>query len=640
MSSPVTDTSPAPSAPGEGRPRGVAYPLLWLAGIVAAGLVLRAWHLADPYQIEEFSAVAAVAERQGVPVGFTASAADPLVPVAGLDEVSRRSVIPYGIRDPHPLYHYLLYGVIQTLPIADWSLRLPSLVAGVLCVVIVFLLTRRLLGVEVALLAAAVVALDPVQVTQSWMARPYAVANLTCLLSFVALWGVLRCRSVAAAALCGLGYAVSLALTGYLSPVMLVAAEAHVGVVVYLVVTGRERLGARAPLAAGSLALAVALMAPEFGYWSQLFAWGRAHSDYLLALNPIKLLTLVWHNLALLGGLALAVVATAVVRWQAQGEEEATAEGGEKAAPKPAEAPADPLPENDDAVWLGRLWVFIPQLAAIVLAYASAQSIFQTRYLGFTGLGGAILLAYFATRDPSREVRLGVAAVLGLALLVLGFFPDYGAGVGLFSSPARDATPKEIVAALAKNLSDKPAEEGQPARWQEGDVLLVRAGLAEADFLRGGHIPEENREAVKRAVLAPLSTLYADAFRRPVVPLSLSHFRSPTNKTQAGDHFDPATYYDEALAAELRQYKRFRVTGIAPNQRFISRPYLACLVPWLADVLGKELVVARNRDEGSPDRYLTVKPGTRPEDEIAGLTKEGTFQPGDFGTFVHMVRPK
>ncbi len=639
------------------RGQGVAQPLPWLVGVLAVGLFLRAWHLTDGYQVDELTAVAAVAERQSVPAGYTATADDPLVPVASLDEVSKRSVIPYGVRDPHPLYHDILYGVLQALPPSDWSLRLPSLLAGLGCVAVIFFLTRRLLGAEVGLLAAAIVALDPIQVSVSWLARPYALANFACLLSFAALLGLLRTTRPAVGALCAVGYALSVAAVGYLSPVMLLVVTAHAGMVVYAAfAAGRAGAAWRGLLWVVGLSVAVVLLLPEIGYWQDLFGWGRGHWEYLLRLQPIHLWTVLWHNVVLLGGLALALVAAAAVRWQVQGEpapeEEARPASGtqpvgpastavapalaavapagpitspalEANAPRIADEGA-PLPENDEAVWMGRLWVFVPQLFTLVAAYATAQSIFQTRYLSYTTLGAAILLAYYATRERSREVRLGVAAVLCLTLLVLGFFPEWGAGVGLFGNNR------------AKDLAD--GLRVRMTSWREGDVLLMRAGLAESDWL-ANDIPAAARPEVERAVLAPLTTLYVDAVHRPVLPLTLSHYRNKTVHPLAGEYCRPGDYYDAAFADRVRQYERYWLTGLAPGQDFTTPYYLACVLPWLADTLGWDVVVARNRGEsGNPERYVEVPTDVKPDDDIDGLTYN--TKRDDFVVFVHLARPR
>src|SRR5262249_35729561 len=179
MSTTITETAPAAPAPAgtaDASAVEVRRPLLWLAAILVLALGLRVWHpavhLISPLTVEEFGTAYAVLERSHAQ-GFTPSAADPLRPVAGLEAVRERSVLPYGIENPVPLYNYLVYGVVQVLPAAEWSLRLLSLLAGLGCVVVMYFLCRPL-GSLVALVAALLVALDPVQRSVSALAQPYA----------------------------------------------------------------------------------------------------------------------------------------------------------------------------------------------------------------------------------------------------------------------------------------------------------------------------------------------------------------------------------------------------------------------------------------------------------------------------------
>src|SRR5262249_24993881 len=142
--SPAPEAAPAPA-------KEIRQPLLWLLVILALGLGIRLYSFSKGFQVEEFTALAAVAERPGLAVGVTPTADDPLAPVPSLAEVSNRSVIPYGIQDPVPLYHDILWGVIHVLPPSEWAMRLPSLLAGVGCIAAVFFLLRRPFGNEMAL---------------------------------------------------------------------------------------------------------------------------------------------------------------------------------------------------------------------------------------------------------------------------------------------------------------------------------------------------------------------------------------------------------------------------------------------------------------------------------------------------------
>jgi hypothetical protein len=610
-----------------------------------------------------------VAERQGVEVGTTPTANDPLVPVAGLGEVSNRSVIPFGVQDPVPLYHDILWAVIQVLPPADWSVRLPSLLAGLACVAAVFFLLRRPFGNEMALVAALFVALDPIQVNVSWLARPFALANLFTVLSFAALWGLLQARELARSALFALAYAACVAVIGYLNALLLCVVVAHLGMVAYALHGDTEGTARRgAGWWAGGLALGLLLLLPEVGYFQGVASFALAHTTYLTAVNDIHLppghngpiQTLFWHNLVLVAGLALVRAAGAVVRMQLQGGSEEKPQGeaapttnapdgtpaggattavtaaAPAVAPTAAEVappePAAPLPENDDALRMARLWVFLPQVALLVASLA-VSSIFFTRYLTYTTLGGAILLAYYATRDGSREVRLGVAGALALGLLVVGLWPNLSTGAGLFSSPK--AQQVMGVPGQPPPYDGGVAGTAMDGVWKDGDVILMRSGLVESDFLRT-EIPEKARPQVERVMVAPLTLLYPDSSQKPVIPLTLSGYHNEKIRTFAGDKVDLARYYDAAFAERLKKYERYWMTGVVTNEMPNSWYYLTCVVPWMADHLDRgDLVVARNRTDRA-ERYVLVRVGLGPDEPIKGLT-EGR-QEDDFKKELHIVR--
>lgn len=667
---PALSPEAAPSAAKE-----IRRPLLWLLGIVALALVLRAARSWDAgLQVDEFAALAAVAERQdadtGRPLapGITPTAADPLVPVASLAEVSSRSVIPYGIQDPVPLYHDVLWAFVKVLPVSAWSVRLPSLLAGLGCVVAVFFLCRRLFGTEVALVAALFVALDPMQIATSWLAQPFALANLATVLSFAALWGLLHAGKPAAGALLALGYAVCVAAVGYLNAALLFVVVAHVGMVVYALRGGAAGAAWKAACWGLGLAVAAGLLAPEFSYQSRVYEFGRAHRDYLAELNKLWVLRVLWHNLALIGGLLLVPVVGYIIRWQLEGGgPEEKPEGEAAPAPEgalggtdggaataitaaPAAAPAvaptaapaaaeaepepegEPLPENDEALWMSRLWVFLPQAAAMVVAALLLQTIFATRFLTFTTLGGAILIAYYATRDRRRDVRLGVAGAVAVALFAFGFADKWSLGDGrLFSN----AKARDIVA--RQDVSGGLAGTGMVSAWKEGDVVLMRSGLLEADFLRTD-IPPQARPQVERAILAPLTTLYPDRNHKPVIALTFSQYRTEKIKTPGAEKAPLQDYYDAEFVAKLKGYQRYWMTGVGPDADPNSWYYLTCFVPWLASELDRgPLVLARNR-EGLTERYVTIEPNLGPDQPIEGLTKDRKAE--DFNNLLHIVRPK
>src|SRR5262249_15176422 len=173
----------------------------------------------------------AIAQRSNTVPGMMPTEFDPLVPVESLAEVRERSVLPYGITNTFPVYHYLLYGVIQVLPITEWSLRLPSLLAGVGCIIGIYLLARSVLTEEAALVAAVLTAVDPIQVEVSVIARPYALGNLACVSTFIFLLQSLCADNWKKRIIAALLYGVFLAVMGYLNPVLLLVGVAHAGVI-------------------------------------------------------------------------------------------------------------------------------------------------------------------------------------------------------------------------------------------------------------------------------------------------------------------------------------------------------------------------------------------------------------------------
>jgi 4-amino-4-deoxy-L-arabinose transferase-like glycosyltransferase len=608
----------APVALSAPTAAAVQQPLFWLLAILALALVARLLPLTHPLQQEEFLALAAVAERIAPP-GTLPSAADPFVPVAGLDAVRDRSVLPFGIPNPHPLYNDLIYLVIRALPIAEWSLRLPSLLAGLGCVAGLYFLCRRTLGTEVALVAALLAAVDPMQIGVSTLARPYALANLACVLSFAALLGVLYASRIAGAALAALGYGACVALIGYFNPVLLFVVTAHVGLVVYALATGPGTALPRALLWVGGSALAGLLLTPQWSYFVELVQFSQANQDVLGGLAQAGLWAFLAHNSGFIVGLLVVSVVGYVLREVRASQTAKEANPGTNGvAHAPPDAP--PPPEAPELIWTGRLWLFLPQVVALMAAQWWDPSLFLSRYLSYTTLGGAILLAYWATRDQSRDARLGLSLALALTLFLWSFTPPTWQGRGLYSS----ASARDMVETLDRS------------RWQPGDVVLYRPTLPEANLLPD-RVPAASRPQVEKALLAPLATLYAPANPKPVIVLSQSH-RFGNRATRQGQHYEPERFYNDTLAAQLRRYNRFWLCTdpLEDDQRTYGdqRDYIACLLPWLANALQWDLQVARRRE--GPERYFEVPTDIRPTDHAAGLSDS---RPQDFARAV-LVRRK
>jgi hypothetical protein len=613
----------------------IRKPLVVLGIILLIGLGMRGWRMTFPLQQDEYGPLYAVAERVGLQPGWMPTEENPLSPVASWHDVRERSVLPYGIVNPLPLYHWLLYGVVQVFPVTEWSLRLPSLLAGLGCIAAVYFLCRRLLGAEVALVAALLAAVDPLQVEVSVMARPYAIGNLACVLSFWGLLGILYGRSAAGRGVAAVLYGLCLAVIGYVYPVLLLVMVAHVGMVAYWWL-GRPReeaalasapLGATPPMnadewafnrapprTAGQLllwlfgaALGLALVLPELDYFQKIWQFSKAHQDYLFDTEP-RVLTnfLALNSTFLVALLAVSLATLAMKQLSGSGQGAARGQGTGPVGDAGAEAPAEttpaeqaalpPQPENPDLLWLGRCWLFLPQILFMVLGYLLQLN--SSRYFTYVTLGGVILVAYWATRERARDVRLGVVGMVALAMFLWGF-TDWTLGAGLVTSQNGAG----IVELLNRTESWRPGD----------DVVLYRSGSLEADFLPDG-VPAANRVHVEGVLAAPITTLYTSKVSRPYVLLSLSQRRNDREKTWLGRHYDPSAYYTEELARKIGQYQRFWVCSGDWNRR----AFLASVIPWLANTQHWDMLVARHRD--APERYFLVPSGTKPEDYVAGLS--------------------
>ncbi len=218
--------------------RGTAAVLLSAAVIVLAAAVIRAWGLgAKATWFDEAYSVFMARQPLGELLGLLAA------------------------YDNHPpLYYTFLHFWISLAGDGDVSVRLPSTLASVGAVLLTFLLARRLAGDRVALLAAALLAASPFQVSAAREARMYPFLTLFGVGASYALWLALavgRRRHWVAYVLC----LVLAMYTHYLAVLLFVAYGVHVAAV--------ER--ARAGLWTRWMALALLLALPLLlVLWPQL----------------------------------------------------------------------------------------------------------------------------------------------------------------------------------------------------------------------------------------------------------------------------------------------------------------------------------------------------------------------------------
>jgi 4-amino-4-deoxy-L-arabinose transferase-like glycosyltransferase len=82
-----------------------------------------------------------------------------------------------------PLHYLILHAWVRVLGHAEWSVRLPSALAGIGAVWVLHALTKRLFGVAPALVAALLLAVAPFQIQYSQEARSYSLMLLLSLAS-------------------------------------------------------------------------------------------------------------------------------------------------------------------------------------------------------------------------------------------------------------------------------------------------------------------------------------------------------------------------------------------------------------------------------------------------------------------------
>ena len=423
-----------------------------------------------------------------------------------------------------PLYYVLAWLWTQVAGTGEWGLRSLSAVAGVATIPVAYLVGRRLRGERAGLLAAALVAVNPMLLWYSQEARAYSLLCLFCALSLLycvramereregkrdfVLWGVFSALALA---------------THYFAVFPLIAE---------IVLLWRRRGRAILPGLA-VVGLAAALLAPlayhqmSYGHaeWIGRFSLGHR-------LGEVAISFLVGETCDIIGRVErpgpalvpLALVLAAFVLLAVRGS------GGERrAALVPlavgATAIAVPLllalgPGGKDFVLARNL---LPALVPLLLATAVALGVRRARRLG-TGLA-VLLLAY------SLGVCVWVSASPDLQR------PDWKAVADRLGEPdGPRATVTWVIgeAPLRYYLEDgatqsKPSEGAIQLKPSEGYDWLVR----EVNFVSLGPAPRPPRSLVgprlRAAGYERVGELYIRRYRVPgeeLVPLRLRTLRN------------------------------------------------------------------------------------------------------------------
>jgi len=313
----------------------------------------------------------------------------------------------------HALYYLLIWPVAQVAGTGEVVTRLPSAVAMAATAGGVAAIARRLASRRAALWAGLAFAVLPTVSLQAHDARPYAMVTAGATAASYLLLRVAadpRPRWLA-------GYAVALALTGYLQLFGLLLVPAHAVTLAWL---ARRRTGAasgrRVPAAVArgwllAVAAAVALVAPV-----AVTAWlQRGQVSWIPRPG--------WKDTGNLvttlgGGPAAAAVLglLAVIGVAARDRPGAGAPGASAARALPGRPRAGASRPGRDVAWLAGPWLVLPPL--LLLALSEARPVYNGRYVTCC-LPAVALLAgtgLAALRWPGRAAALALLAACCLPL--------------------------------------------------------------------------------------------------------------------------------------------------------------------------------------------------------------------------------
>ena len=384
----------------------------------------------------------------------------------GMADTGLRQVIPTILAfDAHPpLYILVVHFTHRLFKLGTVdSLRVPSVIAAILTVGIVYALARLLVGRFAAVLATAIVTFSPLLVWYSREGRMYALTWLFVMLSYLAL--VLAARSGRPVWLLTYGLAVALALYSDISAVMALVPQA--AVVGYFWLRDREARSRWLRIAAAYVA-----------GWILFFPWLAVLPRQLPLVHGVypgyePSIATAWHLLEDMTGLSAGYAALGVVLVPAL---------------LAVVVLLTFLAAIVGAVWLGRsspLYAAItlsltlgPALMCAILLLAGSPGVLLPRVMSITPFGLALAVAGTAELAwrAWRPRRLALAAIGAAAVVIVA-----GMAVSL----------RNVEAGGTKGPDWRVVAAQISSRAQPGDVLIYYPyGLkimVDAYLPRGSH---------------------------------------------------------------------------------------------------------------------------------------------------------
>ncbi len=440
------------------------WPLLIAVGICVVAAALRVVPLGESLWLDEL---------------HTAWCA-----VGPLDEVARRA----ALGNQSPVFFGLEWLLLGLLGDSEFALRLPSLVAGSLLPLAVFLLARRWKADVAGLVAAGLIAVDHLSIFYATEARPYALLQLLAVVH-VGLTAEIVTRP-------SLGLRLAWVFVGavlfhlHYTAALLLATEA-----LFVIGIGVVQ-GSQAPYSWSGVLLDQALLAflclPAAWNVQRIFAH---RENWAAFVKPKPILeALNWLPLPDWWWLMLVIMAAA--GWQVSRSLKA------------------PLIQPRFVV-LCALWLVVPILVAWLATETNFARLFFARYVAATFPAGALVAGLCVQLIHVRSMRLvmGVATV-GAAIWFSGIVPQIRLDGRVIADRNEDW--RGGVAWLNERIG------------AEGFPVFVESGYIESDELAQPH-----NELLDEYCLSPVNSLYPlDASSDDVFPLPL---RQPGRLPQAGE---------------------------------------------------------------------------------------------------------
>jgi len=415
----------------------------------------------------------------------------------------------WEVQGQSPLYYLIVRGCVDLFGLASWSLRLPSLVFGILALWLGYVVTREIFrDRRLALTATAALALHAPLIRYAQEARPYALALALSLASFALFVRVLRGSGFAGRAACALVTAGTFYAHYLFGFALLVQAGYAMS----------RRSETRRP-ALVTLGVAALLMAPGGLQLAGLFArrrsldWNPDSSSVPDSLGSVAQMFIDPWPLGLAAVTVVALLAFGARAWRGD-------------------------PGDRPGLVLG--WLLVPFAVFALLPVFLDINLIHRRYLLFAAPAARILVGALLALPRRRPFLDALPLLVFTAATIFWILLPHHESTGTFG-PRKN---QHWDTAVGEMLAD----------YREGDRVLLSSGFVEMDAVVSGVARESIREFVTWPLVAhlpadlrlPYTALpyRVNASTRPVLERSLR----------------------EAFAAE-----RVWVLGAGPSVRVITK---------------------------------------------------------------------